>query len=92
MNEIPKKMLADRILVKPLSEDYVSKGGLVIPDIAKEKPLKGTVVLTGPGLKDKPVSVNVGDTIMYGKYSGVDIVFGEEAYVIIRDVEITAIL
>ena len=92
MNPLPKQLLADRILVKPISEEYVSKGGLVVPDIAKEKPLKGTVVMTGPGLKGKPVSVATGDTVLYGQYSVVEMIFNDEIYTMIRDVEITAIL
>ncbi len=92
MSGLPKQMLADRILVKPISEEYISKGGLIVPDVAKEKPLKGSVIMTGPGLSGNPVSVKPGDNVLFGKHAGVELIFNNEPYVIIRDVEITAIL
>lgn len=89
---LPRKLLADRILVEPLSIAETTMGGLIIPDVAKEKPLKGQVVMSGPGLKDKPMSVKEGDVVVYGKYSGTEIIFDEKTYVMMREVDVSAIL
>lgn len=65
--------LADRVIVQPAAAETMTKGGIIIPDTAKEKPQKGTIVAAGPGKKDEPVTVKVGDSVLYGKYSGTEI-------------------
>ena len=66
--------LGDRVVVKPLSEeDSKTPSGIYIPDTAKEKPQKGNIVAVGPGTKDNPVTVKVGDVVLYGKYSGTEL-------------------
>ena len=67
------KPLADRVLVEPLAAEQKTAGGIIIPDTAKEKPQKGTVVAVGEGKKDEPMTVKVGDTVLYGKYAGTEI-------------------
>ena len=70
MSKINIKPLADRILVEPAAAETKTSSGIIIPDSAKEKPQKGKVVAVGPGTKDNPVTLKVGDDVLYGKYSG----------------------
>ena len=70
MSNVNIKPLADRVLVQPAAAEEKTASGLYIPDTAKEKPQKGTVVAVGNGKKDEPLTVKVGDTVLYGKYSG----------------------
>ncbi len=91
-NKLSIKPLSDRVIVKPAEAEEKTKGGIIIPDTAKEKPQKGTVVAAGPGKKDEPVTVAVGDTVLYGKYAGTDINFEGEDYLIMRESDILAIL
>ena len=86
------KPLADRVLVLPAEAETVTKGGIIIPDTAKEKPQKGTVVAAGPGKKDEPVTVKVGDSVLYGKYAGTEISVDGKEYLIMRESDIFAIL
>jgi chaperonin GroES len=86
------KPLADREIVKPAAAEEKTKGGIIIPDTAKEKPQKGTVVAAGPGKKDEPVTVKVGDSVLYGKYSGTEITVEGEDYLIMRESDILAIV
>jgi chaperonin GroES len=86
------KPLADRVIVKPAAAEEKTAGGIIIPDTAKEKPQKGTVVAAGPGKKDEPVTVKVGDTVLYGKYSGTEISFEGDDYLIMRESDILAIV
>lgn len=91
------KPLADRVVVKPVSEEAKSPGGIIIPDTVKEKPSKGEVIAVGPGKltddgKRVPVEVKVGDTILFGKYSGTEFELNGEKYLIMRDNEIFATL
>ena len=86
------KPLADRVLVQPSTPDTVTKGGIIIPDTAKEKPQKGIVVAAGPGKKDEPVTVKVGDSVLYGKYAGTEITVDGQEYLIMREADIFAIL
>ena len=67
------KPLADRVVVKPADAEEKTASGIIIPDTAKEKPQKGTVVAVGPGKKDEPMTVKEGDSVLYGKYSGTEI-------------------
>ena len=64
------KPLADRVLIEPAPAEQKTASGIIIPDTAKEKPLKGTVIAAGPGKKDEPMSVKNGDSVLYGQYSG----------------------
>jgi chaperonin GroES len=79
MSKLKIQPLGDRVLVKPAEAETKTAGGIIIPDSAKEKPQRGTVVAAGPGKKDEPTTVKVGDTILYGKYSGTELqVEGED--------------
>ncbi|HNV98822.1 MAG TPA: co-chaperone GroES [Chitinophagales bacterium] len=84
--------LADRVIVQPAAAETMTKGGIIIPDTAKEKPQKGTIVAAGPGKKDEPVTVKVGDSVLYGKYSGTEINIDGVEYLIMRESDIFAIL
>lgn len=84
--------LHDRVIVKAAPADEKSSGGIIIPDSAKEKPQRGTVVAAGPGKKDEPVTVKVGDTVLYGKYAGTEIQVEGEDYLIMRESDILAII
>ena len=91
------KPLADRVVVKPLEEAEQMRGGLYIPDTAKEKPSQGEVVAVGPGkLSDEgtrlEMDVSVGDKVLYGKYSGTDVTLDGEEYLILRESDILAIV
>ena len=86
------KPLADRVLVQPSTPETVTKGGIIIPDTAKEKPQKGIVVAAGPGKKDEPVTVKAGNTVLYGKYAGTEIQIDGEDYLIMRESDILAIV
>jgi chaperonin GroES len=86
------KPLADRVIVKPAEAEVTTKSGIIIPDTAKEKPQKGTVVAVGPGKKDEPTSVKSGDMVLYGKYAGTEINIDGEDYLIMRESDILAII
>ena len=86
------KPLADRVLVKPAEAEEKTVGGIIIPDSAKEKPLKGEVVATGNGTKDEEMVVKAGDAVLYGKYSGTEIELEGEIYLIMRQSDILAII
>ena len=83
--------LADRVLVEPAAAEQTTASGIIIPDSAKEKPQKGTVVAVGPGKKDEPTTVQVGDTVLYGKYSGTELQHDGKDYMIMRESDILAI-
>ncbi|MDR2511003.1 MAG: co-chaperone GroES [Bacteroidales bacterium] len=86
------KPLADRVLVKPAEAEQKTTGGIIIPDTAKEKPQKGEVVAIGNGKKDEAITVKVGDTVLYGKYSGTEISVDGENYLIMKESDIYAII
>ena len=86
------KPLADRVLVEPAAAEEKTASGLYIPDTAKEKPQKGTIVAVGNGKKDEPLTVKVGDTVLYGKYSGTELNVDGTDYLIMREADIFAIL
>lgn len=87
------KPLADRVLIKPAEAEEVTAAGIIIPDTAKEKPLKGTVVAVGDGTKDETMVLKAGDTVLYGKYSGTEIDLGAgEKGLIMRQNEVLAIV
>ena len=84
--------LADRVLVAPAEAEQKTAGGIIIPDTAKEKPQKGTVVAVGPGKKDEPITVKEGDIVLYGKYSGTELQLDGETYLIMKESDIYAII
>lgn len=84
--------LHDRVIVKPAAAEQKSSGGIIIPDTAKEKPQRGTVLAAGPGKPDEPVTVKKGDTVLYGKYSGTEISIEGVDYLIMRESDILAII
>ena len=84
------KPLADRVLVKPVAAEQKTAGGIIIPDSAKEKPLKGEVIAVGPGTKDEQMQVAVGDTVLYGKYAGTEIEVDGDKLLIMRQSDILA--
>jgi chaperonin GroES len=84
--------LADRVLVEPAAAETKTASGIIIPDTAKEKPQKGTVVAVGKGKKDEPMTVKEGDAILYGKYAGTEITIDGKEYLIMRESDIFAIL
>lgn len=86
------KPLADRVLVEPMPAEEKTAGGIIIPDTAKEKPQRGKVVAVGAGKKDEPMTVNVGDTVLYGKYSGTELSIEGKDLLIMRESDIFAIL
>lgn len=86
------KPLADRVLVEASAAEEKTAFGIIIPDTAKEKPQKGIVVAVGPGKKDEPMSVNVGDAVLYGKYSGTELTIDGKEYLIMRESDIYAIV
>ena len=73
MTKVKIKPLADRVLVEPAPAEEKTAAGIIIPDTAKEKPQKGTVVAVGTGKKDEPMTVKIGDEVLYGKYAGTEI-------------------
>ena len=86
------KPLADRVLIVPAPAEEKTIGGIIIPDTAKEKPLKGEVIATGNGTKDEEMVVKAGDTVLYGKYAGQEIELDGVKYLIMRQSDILAIL
>ena len=84
--------LHDRVIVKPAAAETKSAGGIIIPDTAKEKPQNGSVVAAGTGKKDEPMTVKVGDNVLYGKYAGTEIQIEGEEYLIMRESDILAIV
>jgi chaperonin GroES len=92
MANLSIKPLADRVLVEPAAAEEKTAGGIIIPDTAKEKPQKGTVVAVGPGKKDEPMTVSKGDTVLYGKYAGTEITIDGNNYLIMRESDIVAII
>lgn len=86
------KPLADRVLVKPAAAEEKTVSGIIIPDTAKEKPLKGEVISAGKGTKDEEMVVKAGDTVLYGKYAGTEIELDGEKYLIMRQSDILAII
>jgi chaperonin GroES len=86
------KPLGDRVLVKPAPVEQKTVGGIIIPDSAKEKPLKGEVLAVGKGTKDEEMVVSVGDNVLYGKYAGTELEWEGEKYLIMRQSDILAII
>ena len=92
MSKVKIKPLADRVLVEPAEAEEKTASGIIIPDTAKEKPQKGSVVAVGNGKKDEPLTVKVGDSVLYGKYSGTEINVDGIEYLMMRESDILAII
>lgn len=88
MSTVNFKPNEDRVLVEPAPAESKTASGIIIPDTAKEKPQIGTIVAVGPGKKDEPINVKVGDTVFYGKYSGTEINIDGKDYLIMRNADI----
>ena len=86
------KPLADRVLIEPQEAQTKTASGIFIPDTAKEKPQQGKVVAAGPGKKDEPMEVKVGDVILYGKYAGTEVTVDDVKYLIVKQSDSLAIL
>jgi len=84
--------LADRVIVEAAAAEEKTAGGLIIPDTAKEKPQRGKVIAIGTGKKDEPITVKVGDTVLYGKYAGTEVQVEGKEYLIMRESDIFAII
>jgi chaperonin GroES len=92
MANVSIKPLADRVLVQPSEAESKTASGLIIPDTAKEKPQKGTVVAAGPGTKDEEMQVKPGDVVLYGKYSGTELNVDGTDYLMMRQSDILAVI
>jgi len=84
--------LADRVLIEPAPAEEKTASGIIIPDTAKEKPLKGKVIAVGPGKVDEKMTVKKDDTVLYGQYSGTEIKLDGKTYLIMRESDIYGIL
>jgi chaperonin GroES len=92
MSKVNFKPLADRVLVEPAAAEEKTASGIFIPDTAKEKPQRGAIVAIGTGKKDEPISVKVGDQILYGKYAGTEITIDGTEYLIMKEADIYGIV
>ncbi len=92
MAKINIKPLADRVLVQPMAAETKTASGIIIPDTAKEKPQKGKVVAVGPGTKEDEVTLKVGNTVLYGKFSGTELKLDGTDYLMMREKDILAII
>jgi len=91
MSQVKINPLHDRVVIEPAPAEE-TKGGIIIPDTGKEKPSRGTIVATGPGKKDDPMTVKVGDEVLYGKHSGTEVKIEGKEYLIMRETDIFAIV
>ncbi len=86
------KPLADRVVIQADEAEEKTAGGIIIPDTAQEKPAKGKVVAAGKGTKDDPITVKVGDKVLYGKYAGTEITLEDKPYLIMKESDILAVM
>lgn len=86
------KPLSDRVLIEPIEAETKTASGIIIPDTAKEKPQEGTVVAVGAGKKDEPMTVKVGDKVLYGKYSGLELKLEGKDFLIVREADLLGII
>lgn len=86
------KPISDRVVIKPSKAEEKTKGGIIIPDTAKEKPQRGEVISVGPGKEGNLMTVQAGDIVLYGKYAGQEISFEGQDYIIMREDDILVIL
>ena len=92
MSKIKIKPLHDRVIVEPSTIESKTKAGIIIPDTAKEKPVKGKVIAVGSGSKEEPMTVKVNDIVLYGKHAGSSIEIEGKSYLIMKESEILVIL
>jgi len=92
MKKINIKPLADRVIVQQAKAETKTASGIIIPDTAQEKPQKGNVVAVGKGTSENPITVKVGDSVLYGKYAGTELKYAEEDYLIMKESDILAII
>lgn len=92
MSKVNFKPLADRVLVEPAAAEETTASGIIIPDTAKEKPQKGEIVAVGTGKKDEPLNVKVGDSVLYGKYSGTEVSIDGREYLIMKESDIYGVV
>ena len=92
MSKLNIKPLADRVLIEHAAAETKTSSGIIIPDSAKEKPQKGTVVSIGKGTKENPITVKVGDQVLYGKYAGTELQHEGSDYLIMKESDILAIV
>jgi chaperonin GroES len=92
MGKLNIKPLADRVVIEPAVAEQKTASGIIIPDTAKEKPQKGTVVAVGPGTTDNPVTLKEGDVVLYGKYAGTEFTIEGANYLIMKESDIIAII
>ena len=92
MAKVALKPIADRVIIRAAEAEETTKGGIIIPDTAKEKPQRGEVVAVGTGKKDEPMTVKVGDKVLYGKYAGTEITVEGTDYLIMRESDIFAVI
>lgn len=86
------KPLVDRVVIEPKEAETKTASGLYIPDTAKEKPQQGKVVAAGPGKKDEPMELKVGDVVLYGKYAGTEVTVDDKTYLIMKQSDVLATL
>ena len=92
MSKLSFKPLADRVLVEPAAAEEKTASGIIIPDTAKEKPQQGKIVAIGTGTKDEPITVKVGNQVLYGKYSGTEVTIEGNEYLIMKESDIYGIV
>jgi chaperonin GroES len=92
MGKVNIKPLADRVVVEPAPAEQKTASGIIIPDTAKEKPQRGTIVAIGDGTKDNPMTVKVGDVVLYGKYAGTEFTIDGKEFLIMRESDVIAII
>lgn len=92
MSDLNIRPLADRVVVEPSPAETKTASGIIIPDTAKEKPQEGNVVAVGPGKTDEPMTVKLGDKVLYGKYAGTELKLNGKDYLIMRESDIFAIV
>lgn len=92
MSDLKIRPLADRVIVEVAAAESKTASGIIIPDTAKEKPQRGKVIAVGNGKKDEPMTVKVGDTVLYGKYSGTEVSIDGKDYLIMKEADIYAIV
>lgn len=92
MSKVKVTPLHDRVIVEAAAAEEKTHSGIIIPDTAKEKPQRGTVIAVGTGKKDEPMTVKAGDTVLYGKYSGTEVQIDGKDYLIMRESDIFAVI
>ena len=92
MSKIKITPLADRVIIKQAEAETTTASGIIIPDTAQEKPQKGSVIAVGKGTKENPITVKVGDSVLYGKYAGTELKFNGEDFLIMKESDILAII